>query len=186
MTAAKTFGELLQARRLELNKTQEDIGRIVGVGGSAISNYETDRVAPPKERLGALLVAYQLTREALQGFGVNIADLRHLPHGPTLTADPLLTRETGAAIERNELKIYTLKAPTIFGHIAPGADSGFSAILIADADLGTVNTAWGASVIETAAGFAVRLIDALEHLQAANPEWIIIRGAAVDVIPNLY
>ena len=52
-----TIGEMIKARRLELNMTTEDLGKLIGVQRSAVSKYEKGRVELKASQIQAIALA---------------------------------------------------------------------------------------------------------------------------------
>lgn len=66
-TTPKILGKRVQQLRRDYNMTQDDLGKILGVGKTTISNYENGNSFPDSEKLLQLSEVFEVTTDYLLG-----------------------------------------------------------------------------------------------------------------------
>lgn len=68
------FGDRLKELRISKNLSQEELGNILGVRKSSISNWETDKATPTYDILTKLAQYFNVTTDYLLGFNQDDLD----------------------------------------------------------------------------------------------------------------
>ncbi|MEI3530140.1 MAG: helix-turn-helix domain-containing protein [Bacilli bacterium] len=68
------FGDRLRELRVSKNLSQDDLGKILGVRKSSISNWETDKATPTYDILTKLAQYFSVTTDYLLGFNQDDLD----------------------------------------------------------------------------------------------------------------
>jgi len=109
-----TIGEKIKARRLELNMTTEDLGKLIGVQRSAVSKYEKGRVELKASQIQAIAVA------------LNVLPVDLLDDCPELMADEsrLLSAYRLASDEIKDAALAMLEASAAKNKKTPAGAAG--------------------------------------------------------------
>lgn len=208
---ASTFGQLIAIRRSGLNRTQEEIGKRVGVAAGTVSQWETGRMYPSRPNVAPLAAALDWTiQDLISATGLDINRLASAwnagdavrrqraasaPAGGIYVSVAPQQAQAMAAIadaltaKISKIAIFELGHPTYLGKTPPGVDATFKAFVLTDDDETTeddIALEWAVALTATHEGFArVNEYDALVYLREQKREWTVIEGALTVVNPEL-